>query len=189
MNDTPPTAKSGRFVLRVPPAMHQALHSAARDAGLSLNEYCVRRLGAGGSGPVGGDRAAALLTRGTEVLGDALLGVVLLGSRVRGDAGPDSDLDVLFAVDSGTEISRDTYRRWDSLPAVLEDGPTVDPHFAHLPTEESPSNLWGEAAMEGVVLFERGRLVSEAFVRIRRAAAGGRLVRRVAHGQPYWAVG
>ena len=187
MNDTP-TAKSGRFVLRLPPAMHQALDSAAREAGLSLNEYCVRRLGVG-SGPVGGDQAAALLTRGTEILGDALLGVVLLGSRVRGDADPDSDLDVLFAVDSGTEISRDTYRRWDALPAVLEDGPTVDPHFAHLPADESPSNLWGEAAMEGVVLFDRGRLVSEAFVRIRRAAAGGRLVRRVAHGQPYWAIG
>ena len=43
--------------------------------------------------------------------------------------------------------------------------------------------------MEGVILFERGRLVSEAFVRIRRAAAGGRLVRRVSHGQPYRAVG
>lgn len=174
--------------VRAAGAAGDASGAALRSPGGRPLADCVRRLGTGGSGPIGGDRAAALLTRGTEVLGDALLGVALLGSRVRGDAGPDSDLDVLFAVDSGTEISRDTYRRWDALPSVLDDGPTVDPHFAHLPSDESPGNLWGEAAMEGVVLFERGRLVSEAFVRIRRAAAGGRLVRRVAHGQPYWAV-
>lgn len=182
-------AKSGRFLLRLPPAMHQALDFAARDAGLSLNEYCVRRLGAGGAAAVGGAPAAALLARGTEILGEALLGVALLGSRVRGDAEPHSDLDVLFAVDAGTVISRDTYRRWDARPSVFGGRPTVDPHFAHLPSVGSPSNLWGEAALEGTVLFERGRLVTEALVRIRRAAAEGRLVRRVSHGQPYWAVG
>lgn len=181
-------AKSGRFLLRLPPAMHQALDFAAREAGLSLNEYCVRRLGVGSVTAVGGAQAAALLTRGTEILGEALLGMALFGSRVRGDAEPDSDLDVLFAVDSGTEISRDTYRRWDALPSVFGGRPTVEPHFAHLPAAESPSNLWGEAALEGVVLFERGRLVTEALVRIRRAAAAGRLVRRISHGQPYWTV-
>lgn len=182
-------AKSGRFLLRLPPAMHQALDSAAREAGLSLNEYCVRRLGAGAMAAVGGAPAAALLARATEILGESLLGVLLLGSRARGDADADSDLDVLFAVDSGTEITREVYRRWDARPSLFAGRPKVDPHFAHLPAAGSPSNLWGEAALEGVLLFERGRLVSEALVRIRRAAAAGRLVRRVTHGQPYWAAG
>lgn len=189
MAENSSNAKSGRFLLRLPPAMHQALDFAAREAGVSLNEYCVGRLGAGGTTAVGRAQAAALLARGTEILGEALLGVALLGSRVRGDDEPDSDLDVLFAVDAGTGIDRDTYRRWDARPSVFGGRPTVDPHFAHLPSAESPSNLWGEAALEGVVLFERGRLVTEALVRIRRAAAEGRLVRRISHGQPYWAVG
>ena len=40
---------SGRFVLRLPPALHSALQATARDAGLSLNEYCTRRLAAPGA--------------------------------------------------------------------------------------------------------------------------------------------
>lgn len=38
---------SGKFVLRVPPPVHQALALKARAAGKSLNTYCAERLAEG----------------------------------------------------------------------------------------------------------------------------------------------
>ena len=38
------TSYSGRFLLRVPPPVHQALALKARAAGKSLNSYCAERL-------------------------------------------------------------------------------------------------------------------------------------------------
>ena len=46
--------------------------------------------------------------------------------------------------------------------------------------------LWPEIALDGIVLFERDGALSRKLVAIRRAIADGRLVRRTAHGQPYW---
>jgi hypothetical protein len=42
---------SGKFVLRIEPGLHAALRAAAEVAGLSLNEYCARKLAAPGAGP------------------------------------------------------------------------------------------------------------------------------------------
>ena len=39
-----PEAYSGRFVLRVPPPVHQALALRAKAAGKSLNAYCAEKL-------------------------------------------------------------------------------------------------------------------------------------------------
>lgn len=184
-----PAAKSGRFLLRAAPGLHRRLDAEAREAGLSFNEYCVRRLALGAAGRAFAEAPAGLAARGQEVLGDALVGIVLFGSRVRGDARADSDLDVLFAVEDGAPITRGLRRRWDAIAVRAARGPEVDPHFVHLPAEDSPSVLWGEAALEGVVVFERGWRVSEALTAVRRAAAEGRWRRRTAHGQPYWVAG
>ena len=43
------TAYSGRFVLRVPPPVHQALALQAKASGKSLNTYCAERLARYGS--------------------------------------------------------------------------------------------------------------------------------------------
>ncbi|MCI0434182.1 MAG: type II toxin-antitoxin system HicB family antitoxin, partial [Gemmatimonadetes bacterium] len=62
---------SGRFVMRIDPALHAALRDAARAAGLSLNDYCVRKLAAPGS-PVG--PAEEVLKRAASLLGAGLVG-------------------------------------------------------------------------------------------------------------------
>ena len=177
--------RSGRFVLRMPPALHGALQQAARETGLSLNAYCVRRLAAAGSGAAGDEDVAALLARARTVAGDALKAVVLHGSWVRGEAASASDVDALVVVEPRVALTRALYRAWDAAPVTWR-GRSVDPHFVHRAVDGKISALWAEAALDGVVLFERDWEMSAYLAGVRHAIAGGRLVRRVVHGQPYW---
>ena len=179
------TTASGRFVLRLPAALHSALQAAARDAGLSLNEYCARRLaGSGPALPVGTD-AVALVSRAAEVAGEALLAVIVYGSWARGDASATSDVDILIVVDTTLAVTRGLYRTWDEVPVCWQ-GRDVDPHFVHLPRRDFSAGVWGEVAIDGIVLFERDGRLSAFLAHVRRAIADGRIVRRLAHGQPYW---
>src|SRR5205823_2129343 len=136
----------------VPPRLHAALQEAARVAGLSLNECCVRRLASPGSGLTLEAGAGTLVSRAADIAGPALIGVILYGSWMRGDATAASDVDALIVVDSSLALSRELYRAWDAAP-VTGGTAAVDPHFAHVPGDD-PSGLWGEVALDGVVLFE-----------------------------------
>jgi hypothetical protein len=94
-------------------------------------------------------------------------------------------VDVLVILDRGRPLDRGLYRDWDSAP-VTWGGRAVDPHFVHLPADGRATGLWGEAAIDGVLLFEAGTRVSSTLAQVRRDIVAGRLVRRMAHGQPYW---
>lgn len=187
MNDTtsregsPP---SGRFLLRIEPDLHQALRDAAAAAGLSLNEYCARKLAAPGR-EVGGPASAAAY----EVLGrfgGELMGLVAFGSWARGEETASSDVDLLVVVRVGTDVTRRLYRLWDDDPVRWE-GHTVEPHFVHLPDPDARiTGLWAEVAVEGIVLFDPGFRVSRRLTTLRRRVMEERLVRRRVHGQPYW---
>ena len=184
MADIAPT----RFLLRLPPGLQTALAQVAAAAGVSLNEWCVRRLSAPGATAAGEGGGAAAVARAAELVGGHLIGAVVYGSWARGQASPRSDVDVLVIVDRRLRLSRDLYRRWDAAP-VSWVGRRVDPHFAHLP--QAPAvvgGAWAEAALDGVVLFERAGLVSQHLAAVRHEMALGRLVRKVVHGQPYWTV-
>lgn len=180
------TAASGRFVLRVPAGLHAALRRAAAAAGLSLNDYCTRKLAApiGSLGGAGG--ASGVVERAASVCGDALVGVVAYGSWARGEADERSDVDLLVVVEASVSLSRALYRKWDATPLTWE-GRVVEPHFVRLPAlPERVGGIWAEAAIDGIVLFERGLVVSARLAAVRRDILAGRLVRRFAHGQPYW---
>jgi predicted nucleotidyltransferase len=176
---------SGRFLLRLPPALHATLRRAADAAGLSLNDYCSRRLAApAGSGTalLGG---AAAIERAVALLGDRLLGVVAYGSWARGQLADASDVDVLVVAAPGVALTRALYRAWDEAP-VSWDGRPVEPHFVVLTEDQRPGAVWAEAAIDGIVVFERELRVSRRLVQVRHDILAGRLVRRLAHGQPYW---
>lgn len=176
---------SGRFVLRLPPSLHGALAGAADAAGLSLNEYCARKL-ASPCPPLDVPDAVAAVTAAARVGGEVLLGVVAFGSWARGDEGPGSDVDLLVVLAGGTPLTRDLYRRWDEEP-LRWNGRPVEPHFVRLPpAERRATGVWAEAAVDGIVLFERSLRVSRRLAAIRAEIAAGRLQRREVHGQPYW---
>lgn len=180
-----PSLPSGRFVIRIDPALHASLREGARAAGTSLNHYCARKLAAPG-GPMD-PAAVALMKRAGTVLGSSLLGVVAFGSWVRGDDTAASDLDVLVIADDRVAIARDLYRRWDAGPGLEWNDRRVEPHFVQLPRGNAPiSGLWAEVAMDGVVLFQREYAVSRRLAGLRRRILEGEVSLHRVRGQPYW---
>ena len=163
------------------------LRRAAEETGLSLNDYCARKLAAPGVS-VGGP-GADVVARAAEDFGEDLVGVLVFGSWARGDAIKGSDVDLLVVVGSDVPIVRSLYRAWDEAAPGWE-GRRLEVHFVHLPAAGDPTTgLWAEAALEGLVLFERGFELSRRLIDIRRRIAAGAVRRRRAHGQPYWVGG
>jgi len=190
MNDTihttsNPVPASGRFVLRIDPDLHETLRAAARNEGVSLNEYCARKLALPKqSGPVGPGPEA--IAKAGALLGDALVGVVAFGSWVRGELAQESDVDILIVIRDEVRIDRALYHEWDTHPLFWNEH-QVEPHFVHLPhTGEPFSGTWAEVAVEGVVLFEHDFLVSQTLVKVRQKIVSGEIIRRQLHGQSYW---
>lgn len=166
------------------PGLHAALREAAREAGVSLNAYCVRKLAAP-AGDIAGPAADAV-ERAAALFGDSLVGLVIYGSWARDELAEGSDVDLLVIVDRRVAITRELYRRWDASP-LRWDSLLVEPHFVHLPDRAARiSSTWAEIALDGVVLFERGGDVSRLLVQLRRKIVAGELVQRRIHGQTYW---
>ncbi len=179
----PPDPPSGRFVLRIDPGLHAALRGSAQQAGLSLNDFCARRLSWPGmpSGP-----AVDIVRRAASMLGEGLAGLVAFGSWARDELAAESDIDVLVVVGPDVTVTRELYRRWDAEPIHWGARP-VDAHFLRLPAAGEPvAGIWAEAAVDGVVLFDRALHLSRRLVAIRRRIVDGEIVRRSVHGQPYW---
>ena len=178
---------SGRFLIRIDPGLHAALREAARAEDVSLNEYCARKLAAPTGSPSLGTDAFAAVQRAAVCFGADLLAVAAFGSWARGEEADDSDVDLVIVLDDRVELQRDLYRRWDGESPRWE-GRTLDVHIVHLPDRDrfSPS-VWGEVAIDGIVLFERDLVLSRRLVDVRRRIVAGDVVRRVAAaGQPYW---
>lgn len=177
--------------------MHRALRRRAGEAGKSLNRYCSDVLGAvvEDAAPGRSRTWQAAVAAVVENGGEELDGVVLFGSRAQGWDGPGSDIDLLLVLRDDAVLGRERYAAWDRLlaraPEIRALGAQVSPHFALLPagrpgTTNSGGGLWLEAALHGVVLWQRSPAVSRWIAEARELMAEGVLRRRRAHGQPYW---
>jgi predicted nucleotidyltransferase len=177
---------SGRFVLRIDPGLHAALREAAKTAGVSLNEYCARKLATPFGRLEGWELASEAVRRAAQIVGGNLVGVVAFGSWARAELHAESDVDILVVVDDKLRLSRDLYLTWDEAP-VRWRGRRVEPHFVHLADPARPPlGLWAEVAIDGIVLFTRDLLLPSLLLRVRHDIAAGRIVRRVVHGHSYW---
>ncbi|MGH9340139.1 MAG: toxin-antitoxin system HicB family antitoxin [Acidobacteriota bacterium] len=178
---------SGRFVLRMPPALHQRLRDAAKSQGRSLNEYCVARLS---DAPLRINEESSewrdLKDSVMKQWGSRLQGIVLFGSSSRGESGPASDVDLLIVLDSRVVINRELYRVWDQALSEIVPG-NASPHFVHLPAQvEEAGGLWYEVSIDGIILYDHEGRVREFLRKIREAVSRGKLRRRYVHGHPYW---
>jgi hypothetical protein len=178
---------SGRFVLRLAPDLHAELRGAAAGAGLSLNDYCARKLALPSCLQDVQEEVKEAVGRATRLFEENLEGIAAFGSWARGESGQGSDLDLLVVLDKSVPLRRELYRQWDEQGRDVK--LPLEPHFVHLPApQKTVAGVWAEVALEGIILFERGFLLSKRLVAVRQDIASGRLVRRFAHGQPYWAV-
>jgi predicted nucleotidyltransferase len=175
-----------RVLLRLPADLHRTLVKAAAEADLSFNEFCVRRLSAPSDAQGLSAVRSQVVTRARTVFGDRLDGVLVLGSWARGEAAATSDIDVLIVIDARIALTRDLYRVWD-LDPISVDGRSIDAHFAHPSASGTlPTAVWCEAAVDGIVWYDRDGRLAIRLGEVRRAIAEGRVVRSFAHGQPYW---
>ncbi|MBU6223069.1 MAG: toxin-antitoxin system HicB family antitoxin [Planctomycetes bacterium] len=175
---------SGTFVVRLDPGLHALLRHEAKAAAASLNEWCSRSLTTPGA-PGLGAAADVLLAIRTRC-GASLLGVVAYGSFARDELTAGSDVDLLVVLAAGVKITRSLYRQWEGAVPAWERR-EVDLHFVHLPDAGDPvSGSWAEAAVCGIVLYDRDLVVSRWLIDIRTRIARGELVRRMSQGQPYW---
>ena len=179
-------ALSGRFVLRLDPGLHARLREEAATRGISLNAHCARRLVAPGGVSPGFEDAVDTVRRAGELMGESLIAVVVFGSWARGELADTSDVDVLIVIDGDVPITRELYRRWDESPTAWG-GRTVDPHFVHLPPPRmTPTGLWAEVAVDGIVLHDPRHRLFPRLAALRRTLAEGRLRRKTIHGAGYW---
>lgn len=179
-------AEAARFLLRLPARLRAALRERARARGLSLNEYINRRLAAAEPHPAAETLGPLLLAHAHRVAGASVIGLIVHGSWARGEARSTSDIDALVVVDEALPLTRSLYGKWDRQP-VSWDGRAVDVHFVHLPRDVGrPGGVWCEAAVDGRLVADSSGRVEDTLVLIRRAIADRRLVRKRAHGQPYW---
>jgi predicted nucleotidyltransferase len=166
--------------------LHAELKAAAAAAGASLNDYCARKLALPldlGWFPADGH---AVVRRARELYGTSLAGVVVFGSWARGETATGSDVDLLLVLDQRLPLTRSLYAAWDAA-SLTWDGLPVEVHLVHLPAgDEAASGIWGEVAIDGLVVDERSRRVSAYLGTVRREIANGRLVRKVVSGAPYW---
>jgi predicted nucleotidyltransferase len=188
------------LILRIPPSLHQQLKQDARAGDTSLNKHCrvllsrkpkgssAREISASLTLAAGSGRALApwqdLAARVIETWGDDIEGLVLFGSCARGRQTANSDIDLLVVLDGSATLDRDLYSRWQ-LRAF--DGREVAPLFVQIPGKGGRiGGLWFEVALDGIVLYDRSLHLSRFLAQVRNLLAGGRVIRRVTHGHPYW---
>lgn len=172
---------SGKFVIRLSSKLHFELKEESKQAGLSLNEYCVSILKSRKENSVESFNNK-IVTDLVSIYGDKILGIILFGSQARGDAHDDSDFDILVVMNNEVLITRELYR---SLPECFDQ--TISIHFAHINDQPSEaSSLFLECAIDGKILYDSKNIISTQIEKIRNFIFSGNVKRLVTHGQGFW---
>lgn len=184
---------SGKFVLRIPPKLHQQLRLASSREKKSLNHYCSQLLQSA-TQPAAMDDVYQVAVQAitTELHRHDInaIGIWLFGSAARGTSTERSDIDLLIVLKAGSAIERKLYRVWDEKVAsklAALGWSHASPQFVVVPENlELAGGLWFEVGVEGIRLWEDGSSVSRFMYQIRAAMAQGEIERRFSHGHPYW---
>jgi predicted nucleotidyltransferase len=157
---------------------------------MSLNAICLQALEShiakSRGGRSGGDAESSFVNEIQALFADSLLGIVLFGSAARGESREGSDIDLLVVLGRERSLSRSLYSLWDERFGAIKESP----HFVHIPANPGDAgSIWLEAAVDGIVLFDRAGVVSRFLGSIRRLIASGDRKRRWAYGHPYWVKG
>lgn len=175
--------------MRVPPQLHKRLSDMAKSQKLSLNQVCLYLINNGFNLPEKNALLKKLQTATKKInthFGNNLLGIVLFGSKARGDSSDSSDIDLLLILDKNIPITRSLYSWWDSSNLWQEDE-QLSPHFVSLPEDlDKVSGLWLEVAVEGKILYQKNNIVDKLFLKLKELINNGSIRRYISNGHPYW---
>lgn len=188
---------SGKFIIRIDPALHARLQSMSLKRHISLNRLCVEQIqaisGVGPSSGIGEVRfgiPVGELKTTLQEAGIRLHGCVVFGSAVRGELSEKSDIDLLLVLKAEETLTRDLYDEWrKKIEPHLKSKVTkeVSPQFVTLPNSPAESgSLWYEVAIQGSILWDEDNEVSRFLRQVREWIAAGNAQRKVSHGHPYW---
>ncbi len=181
---------SGKFVLRLPTALHGQLAKKGMAEGKSLNKICIDLISLALQQPFSSSENDPLypsvITALQKKFGKELLGVLLFGSQVTGMATEASDVDFLIALSKKIPLTRGLYRWWDEKieePADAE----WNPQFVNLPVSvESAGSLWFEAATAHKILWENGKRTTQFLDQLKKVIDTDQIQRHWSNGHPFW---
>lgn len=177
---------SGKFLVRLDPALHKQLSHEAEDCHVSLNEICIRKLAAPVFISTFASPFASAILLARKIFGKALIGIVIFGSYARGQTRESSDIDLMIILQPGFKYSRDHLRQWDDEGLVVASH-TVSAAIVYLCKNEIPQNvLWLESAIEGIILLDTDQIVQRRLFHLRELIASGLVIKKISHGQSYW---
>lgn len=179
-------ARSGKFVLRIPPSLHEELSKLAQKRNESLNNIChdLLQKGLEKEEKTFPSESIPLVTKIRNIF-PGTKAIVLFGSQARGEATPSSDTDLLIVLAKKETISRNLYHLWDQKIGAPD---RISPQFVSLLDNiEDAGSIWLETAMEGIILWEKeDHPISRIFYLLRKEIMKGTWQRKMAHGSPYW---
>lgn len=178
---------SGKFIVRIDSKLHERLCSVASRENVSLNQKCIELLSqVDTNSKCTDDDVLRIRASVNQMFNNSLIGIVLFGSTARGESRTTSDIDLLIVIENSINLNRSLYRKWDEFIAPhLADN--ITPHFVHIaPQSAQVGSLWLEVSLDGVVLFETEKLISNCLRRIRQNIADGHYTREINNGHPYW---
>jgi uncharacterized protein len=125
----------------------------------------------------------------TTSCGTALLSVVLFGSWARGEARPDSDIDLLIVATDPPTARLDRFRLWHRV--ALQVSPDLARQLAVIvfSAEEAKRTrpFYLDLVHEGVLLYDRDGFFRDVLSALeQRLARLGAKRARDRHGHPYW---
>lgn len=182
---------SGKFVIRMPPKLHQTLSQKAVKENKSLNKICTdllkSALDTSSSQLVDWKNKFEPTIKGLQKkFGDDLLGILLFGSQVSGQATSSSDWDFLIVLQESIPLQRMLYRWWDNQKEfVLQE--KVNPQFVHLPlSPQKAGGLWFEVSLAYDILWEKSQKISQWMERLKKEIASDKIRRYWSNGHPFW---
>lgn len=177
-----PQRASGKFVLRLDPALHHILRQSAHQRGISLNQMCVELL------EKGLNVATPLVEEILRAFSPKIAAIVLFGSAARGEQWQESsDVDLLIVLKHGQRVTRSLYSQWDRVFSDREEFKHVSPQFIAFPEYiDDAGSIWLETALDGKILWDTDQTIETFLRKVRNNILAGKWRREISHGQPYW---
>ena len=174
-----------RLLLRLPSDLYQRIKARAEQSDASINSVIIQAIEQGLLAGKTDLIQSLIIQKAKSQFGTDFIGLLIYGSRARGDSYDTSDTDLLLVVSDAVRIKRDLYRAWDE---ILPDG--ISLNIAHIPVADSNvGSLWLECALDARIIYDPSGAIRRRLEEIKSLILSGTYIRRTTHGQGYWIQG